>query len=92
MKIPYWNDRWDDRAVGPTYVGINEVQPAEFNERDVKHYVGTDAGTTWYTEPITCVKIGGQIHPTKGFPASKVEACRRLGYTNLLIIYIEKPA
>jgi hypothetical protein len=90
---------WDrlaesERVKGPVIVPISEVitDPAQIDERTVKHYVATDT-QRWYFEPITCV----QRYLDKGYEAngvhahSQVEACRRLGYRDLQICYVNTP-
>lgn len=89
-------DRLDSsgRIKGPVVVPIGDVatDPGQIDERNVKYYVATDT-QRWYFEPITCV----QRYLEKGYQAngvhshSQVEACRRLGYKDLQICYVNTP-
>lgn len=98
MRILNW-DRLDDsgRVKGPLVVPIGDVatDPSQIDERTVKRYVATDT-QQWYSQPITCVLPSGR-DGSVGYEAngtyshSQVEACRRLGYTDLQICYVEVP-
>lgn len=93
MKVLNW-DRLDDsgRIKGPLVVPIGDVHtdPAQVDERTVKRYLATDT-QQWYSQPITCVLpsngVGYEANGT--YSHSQVEACRRLGYVDLQICYVE---
>lgn len=98
MRVLNW-DRLDDsgKVKGPIIVPIGDVHtdPAQIDERTVKHYVSTDT-QRWYAEPITCVlpsgKNGAVGYEANGvYSHSQVEACRRLGYVDLQICYVVLP-
>lgn len=88
-------DRLDSsgKVKGPVIVPIGEVatDPSQVDERTVKHYVATDT-QRWYFEPITCVHRYLEGYEANGVHShSQVEACRRLGYKDLQICYVDTP-
>lgn len=95
MRQPINWDRLEstNRIKGPIIVPIHEVatDPHQIDERTVKHYVKIDT-QVWYFEPITCILPMGSAeseYEANGlYSHSQVEACRRLGYKDLQIIYV----
>jgi hypothetical protein len=64
------------------------VDPKQIDPRTVQHYVRTDT-QVWYAEPITTVRKGGEYYANGAWSHSQVEACRQLGYKDLLVIYVD---
>lgn len=84
-------DRLDDKGKikGPIYVPIEKVHTDlnQISSRDVKRYKMIDT-QIWYAEPFTCVQVGDYYEANGTYTHSKVEACRQLGYKDLLICYV----
>lgn len=79
--------------MGPIIVPIAAVMvdPDQVRERDVKRYVEAPSTQSWYFEPIPCIKIGTDSYEANGVWAhSMVAACRRIGYEDLQICYVEE--
>src|SRR4051812_22116568 len=97
MKPLNW-DRLDDLGMikGPIYVPIEKVthDPAQVSARDLRYYLSTNT-QNWYAQPLTCIirKTEDCVHyEANGVHThTQVEACRKLGYRELLICYV-KPA
>lgn len=86
-------DKLDSRNLvkGPIYVPINLVQEQNqyVSKRDVQYYLSHDT-QDWYAEPIQCIKIGSRYLANADYASSKVVACKKLGYKDLLICFVEK--
>lgn len=85
-------DRLERKVQGPIIVPINQVvvDPNLVRERDVKHYVNAPSTQDWYFEPIRTVRLHEEQFEANGdYAHSMVEACARLGYKDLQIVFID---
>lgn len=91
MRQLDWDRVPDRRIQGPKIVPMSEivVDPALIVERDVKRYVNAPSTQDWYFEPITTVELENGKFEANGYYAhSMVEACQRLGYETLQIVWM----